>query len=273
LPLVAGLLVYALGFLARGLRLNLLLPEEDRVPITAAWSVSAASTFLLQVVPFRGGEIGGWAVLKRTIGLGWTRSAAVFALVKTIDSACLLLVGLGGAAALASRSGRTALSAGAVAALLGVALALVSAPWIGAAAARAAARRWPASSRRALLAGEIAAGLDVAARRPSLYALGLLLALLFLAAHVAALTLLLSAFGVSVSAAAIAFASLTSTFLSSLVPSPAGTFGPMESGFAAGLAAAGVPLVSGAAYGALLHLVTTAVTGLLSIPLLKSPRR
>src|SRR6185295_4563922 len=50
LPFGAGLVVYALGFLARGLRLNALLPPEDRIPWTRAWSVSAAVTFLLQVV-------------------------------------------------------------------------------------------------------------------------------------------------------------------------------------------------------------------------------
>jgi uncharacterized membrane protein YbhN (UPF0104 family) len=271
-PLVAGLLVYALGFFARGLRLNLLLAEEDRIPLGRAWSVSAAGTFLLQVVPFRGGELAAWAVLKRAVGLGWARSGAVFALVKTIDSACLVLVGLAGAASLAARAGKSALSIGSIAALLAVALGLLSAPWPGASVARAFARRAPDGGRLARLASEIAAGLDVAARRPGLYALGLALALMFLGAHVAALSLLLSAFGVSVPVAALAFASMTSTFLSSLVPSPAGTFGPMESGFAAGLAAAGVPLAPGVAYGALLHLVTTAVTGVLAIPLLKSAR-
>jgi uncharacterized membrane protein YbhN (UPF0104 family) len=224
-------------------------------------------------VPFRGGELAGWAVTKRTLGLGWARAGTVFALVKAIDSACLLLVGLGGAAALAADAGRGALTAAGVAAVALLALALLAAPWAGAAAARAVWRRLPDGSRRKSLAGEVAAGLEVVSRRPALYALALVLALAFLAGHLAALTLLLRAFGVTVPVAALAFASLASVLVAGFVPSPAGSFGPMESGFAAGLAAAGVPLASGVAYGALLHLLTTAVAGLLALPLLGAPDR
>ncbi|HKC24785.1 MAG TPA: lysylphosphatidylglycerol synthase domain-containing protein [Thermoanaerobaculia bacterium] len=272
-PLAAGLAVYALAFAARGLRLQLLLPPEDRVPFTRAWSLSAAVTFLLQVVPFRGGELAGWAATKRTLGFGWARAGAVFALVKAIDSACLLLVGLGGASALAADAGRRVLSAAGVAAAALLALALLAAPWGGTAAARAARNRLPEGSRRKELAGEVAAGLDVVSRRPALYALALVLALAFLGGHLAALTLLLRAFGLSVPVAALAFASLTSVVVAGFVPSPAGSFGPMESGFAAGLAAAGVPMASGAVYGALLHLLTTAVAGILALPLLKRDSR
>ncbi|MCL4806582.1 MAG: flippase-like domain-containing protein, partial [Thermoanaerobaculia bacterium] len=103
--LLAGAVVYALAFAARAARLNLLLAPADRIPFGRAWAVSGATTFLLQVLPFRGGEVASWALYRRVLGTGWARAGAVFVLVKTLDSAAFLLAGLAGAAALALRGG------------------------------------------------------------------------------------------------------------------------------------------------------------------------
>ncbi|HYN40509.1 MAG TPA: lysylphosphatidylglycerol synthase domain-containing protein, partial [Thermoanaerobaculia bacterium] len=95
--LAAGVVIYAFGFAARAARLNLLLPPADRIPFGRAWAVSGATTFLLQVLPFRGGEVASWALYQRVLGTGWARAGAVFVLVKTLDSAAFLLAGLAGA--------------------------------------------------------------------------------------------------------------------------------------------------------------------------------
>src|ERR1019366_8781173 len=74
-----------LAFGVRAFRFNLLLPPVDRIRFTTAWSLSGATTFLLQVLPFRSGEIASWASIRAALGASWARSAAVFALVKLLD--------------------------------------------------------------------------------------------------------------------------------------------------------------------------------------------
>ena len=111
-----GFLLNVLAFAPRALRLNLLLPRGESVPFGRAWSVSGATTLLLQVMPFRSGEIGTWAALRSVLGATWARSAAVFALVKLLDTATLLLAGVAGAAWLLVARGTPVLGAAAAAA-------------------------------------------------------------------------------------------------------------------------------------------------------------
>lgn len=266
--LLAGAASYALAFAARALRLNLLLPPADRIPFGRAWAVSGATTFLLQVLPFRGGEVASWALYRRTLGTGWARAGAVFVLVKTLDSAAFLLSGLAGAAALALRRGVPVLG-GATAALVaaGVVL-LVLLPRLGVPLAEAAARRFASRPRAARGLAELADGLRVAREAPRTYLLAFAGAITFLAGHFAALALLFAALGLTPSLASLAVASLASVLSAAVLPSPAGTFGPMESGFAAGLALEGVPLALGAAATGAVHLVTTLACGLVGLPLL-----
>ncbi len=264
----AALAVYALGFGARALRLNLLLPEHERLPVTTGWALSGASTFLLQVVPFRGGEIASWALYRRVLGVGWARAGAVFVLVKTVDSATMLVVGLAGGAVLALRRGSPVLGNAAAAAVVAGVVALALLPRLGGSAARALALRSPEGSRRRRALSEMADGLQVAHDAPRAYLLAFAGALGFLAAHLAALALLMRALGVPSTVAGLAFASLTSVLSAAVVPSPAGTFGTMESGFAAGLALDGIAPGLGAAAAAIAHVLTTGVCGLLGLPLL-----
>ena len=248
--LAAGVAIYALGFAARAARLNLLLPPADRIPFGRAWAVSGATTFLLQVLPFRGGEVASWALYRRVLGTGWARAGAVFVLVKTLDSAAFLLAGLAGAAALALRSGVPVLGGATAAAVAAGTVLLVLMP------------------RLARGLEELAAGLRVAREAPRAYLLAFAGAVAFLAGHFAALALLFSALGLTPSLPALAFASLASVLSAAALPSPAGTFGPMESGFAAGLALEGVPLVLGATVTGAVHLLTTLACGLVGLPLL-----
>lgn len=266
--IAAGVVIYALGFAARAARLNLLLPPADRIPFGRAWAVSGATTFLLQVLPFRGGEVASWALYRRVLGTGWARAGAVFVLVKTLDSAAFLLAGLAGAAALALRSGVPVLGGATAVAVAAGTVLLVLMPRLGVPVVEAAARRFAARPRLARGLGELAEGLRVAREAPGAYLLAFAGAVAFLAGHFAALTLLFSALGLTPSLPALAFASLASVLSAAVLPSPAGTFGPMESGFAAGLALEGVPLALGATVTGAVHLLTTIACGVVGLPLL-----
>ncbi|MBK9091023.1 MAG: flippase-like domain-containing protein [Holophagales bacterium] len=266
--LAAGVGIYALGFAARAARLNLLLPPADRIPFGRAWAVSGATTFLLQVLPFRGGEVASWALYRRVLGTGWARAGAVFVLVKTLDSAAFLLAGLAGAAVLALRGGVPVLGGATAAAVAVGTILLVLMPRLGVPLVESAGRRFSARPRLARGLGELAEGLRVAREAPRAYLLAFAGAVAFLAGHFAALTLLFSALGLTPSLPALALASLASVLSASVLPSPAGTFGPMESGFAAGLALEGVPLVLGATVTGAVHLMTTLACGVVGLPLL-----
>lgn len=266
--IAAGVAIYALGFAARAARLNLLLPPTDRIPFGRAWAVSGATTFLLQVLPFRGGEVASWALYRRVLGTGWARAGAVFVLVKTLDSAAFLLAGLAGAAALALRRGVPVLGGATAVAVAAGTVLLVLMPRLGVPVVEAAARRFAARPRLARGLGELAEGLRVAREAPGAYLLAFAGAVAFLAGHFAALTLLFSALGLTPSLPALAFASLASVLSAAVLPSPAGTFGPMESGFAAGLALEGVPLALGATVTGAVHLLTTLACGVVGLPLL-----
>ena len=266
--LLAGVAVYALGFAARAVRLNLLLPAADRIPFGRAWSVSGATTFLLQVLPFRGGEVASWALYRRVLGTGWARAGAVFVLVKTLDSAAFLLAGLAGAAAIAARGGAPVLGAATATAVAAGTVLLVLMPRLGAGLLEAIARRATPGSRTARGVAELLEGLRVAREAPRAYLLAFAGALAFLAGHFLALTLLFAALGLSPSLPTLAVASLASVLSAAVLPSPAGTFGPMESGFAAGLALEGIPVALGATVTAAVHVATTVACGLVGLPLL-----
>ncbi len=273
LPVAAGFVLYAVSFAARAVRLNALLPREDRLPFGRALSLSAAATFLLQVIPFRGGEVASWAAYRRALGSGWLRAGAVFALVKAVDTATLLLVGLAGGAVLGTRRGAPVLGGTAALLVLAGAAALLLAPAIGTRLLGSLSPRLPAGSRRRRAVDELAAGLSVAHARPVLFALSVGASLLFLVGHVAAILLVLTGLGARATAAGVAFASLTGTGVAALLPSPAGTFGPMESGFAGGLSADGIPVPLGFVAAAIVHLLTTAAAGLAGLPFLLAGRR
>jgi len=268
LPIAAGFALYAGSFAARAVRLNALLPEGDRLPFGRAMSLSAAATFLLQVIPFRGGEVASWASYKRALGAGWLRSGAVFALVKAVDTATLLLVGLAGAAVLGARSGTPALGAVTALFVAAGAGALLLVPRIGTRVLLWLSARLPEGSQRRRAAEELTAGLSVTHERPALFALSAAASFLFLAGHMAGILLVLRGLGVPATFEGVAFASLTGVGVAALLPSPAGTFGPMESGFAGGLAADGVPFALGLAAAAAVHVLTTAAAGLAGLPFL-----
>ena len=111
LPIVLGTLLIFAGQAARGVRLELLLPKGERIGLVRSAALAGASTFLLQIVPFRGGEVASFALYRRILGVSWTRSAAVFVLVKVVDGAAILIIGLFGAAHIAHRRGEDGLAA------------------------------------------------------------------------------------------------------------------------------------------------------------------
>ena len=247
---------------------NDLLPPADRIPLATAWSLSGATTFLLQVMPFRSGEIGSWASIRFALGASWARSGAVLALVKVLDTATLLLAGLAGAAWLLYSRGTHVLGIGVAALVLVGAAFLLALPLAGGRLLVSLVPRLPASSRRQAVAREVAEGLSVARGAPGSYALAAAAAAGFLALHVPALWLTARGLGFSIHPATLLVALFTSIATAAVLPSPVGTFGPYESGFAAAAALDGLSLAAGAVLGGLLHLLTTLVAGLAGLPFL-----
>src|SRR5664279_2176616 len=88
----------------------------------------------------------------------------------------------------------------------------------------------------------------------------------FLALHVPALWLTARGLGFSIHPATLLVALFTSIATAAVLPSPAGTFGPYESGFAATTALDGLPLATGAVLGGLLHILTTLAAGAVGLP-------
>jgi uncharacterized membrane protein YbhN (UPF0104 family) len=261
-----GVLLNVLAFAPRALRLNLLLPRGGEVPFGRAWSVSGATTFLLQVMPFRTGEIGTWASLRAVLGATWARSAAVFALVKLLDTATLLLAGVAGAAWLLVARGTPVLGAAAAAACVAGAGLLLVLPAVSGRLVAWLLPRLPPGGRRRTIAEEVLAGLGVARGAPARYLGAALAAFAFLALHLAALLVTAKGLGLPLHPATLAVALLASITTAAVLPSPAGTFGPYESGFAAAAALDGLPLAAGAILGGLLHLLTTLAAGLVGLP-------
>jgi uncharacterized membrane protein YbhN (UPF0104 family) len=268
-----GFLLNILAFGARAYRLNLLLPPTDRIPVATGWSLSGATTFLLQVMPFRSGEIGSWASIKSALGASWARSGAVLALVKLLDTATLLLAGLAGTAWLLFTRRTHVLGIGVAALVLLGAAFLLALPLAGGRLLVSLVPRLPENSRRHAIAREVAEGLSVARRAPGSYALAAAAAATFLALHVPALWLTARGLGLPIHPATLLVALFTSIATAAILPSPAGTFGPFESGFAAAAALDGLPLATGAVLGGLLHVLTTLAAGLTGLPFLLSRLR
>ena len=261
-----GFLLNILAFGVRAFRFNLLLPPADRIPVATAWSLSGATTFLLQVMPFRSGEIGSWASIRAALGASWARSGAVLALVKLLDTATLLLAGLAGATWLLFTHGTHVLGVGVAALVLLGAAFLLALPLAGGRLLVSLVPRLPENSRRHAIAREVAEGLSVARRAPGSYAMATAAAAAFLALHVPALWLTARGLGLPIHPATLLVALFTSIATAAVLPSPAGTFGPYESGFAAATALDGVPLATGAVLGGLLHLLTTLAAGAVGLP-------
>jgi uncharacterized membrane protein YbhN (UPF0104 family) len=268
-----GFLLNILAFGARAYRLNLLLPPTDRIPVATGWSLSGATTFLLQVMPFRSGEIGSWASIKSALGASWARSGAVLALVKLLDTATLLLAGLAGTAWLLFTRRTHVLGIGVAALVLLGAAFLLALPLAGGRLLVSLVPRLPENSRRHAIAREVVEGLSVARRAPGSYALAASAAAAFLALHVPALWLTARGLGLPIHPATLLVALFASIATAAILPSPAGTFGPFESGFAAAAALDGLPLATGAVLGGLLHVLTTLAAGLTGLPFLLSRLR
>lgn len=276
----ANLWLVALGFLlnvlalgVRALRFNLLLPRADRIPVATAWSLSGATTFLLQVMPFRSGDIASWAAIRGALGASWARAAAVVALVKLVDTATLLLGGLAGAAWLLFTRGTNVLGFSAAALVLAGSGFLLALPFAGGRLVTALLPRLPRNSHRHSFAREIADGLSVARNDPGAYALAAAAAAGFLALHVPALWFTARGLGLSIHPATLLVALFASIATAAVLPSPAGTFGPYESGFAAAAALDGLPLAGGALLGGCLHLLTTLAAGATGLPFFLSRLR
>ena len=258
--LLAGFAVFVASHAFRGARLNRLLPKDERIAPARAFGLSGATHFFVQILPFRGGDVASVALVHRELGVSWSRSGGVFVLVKLIDTASAMLVGLaGGTVVLLSHrvaGGRWA--AGLFCVLL-AALALL--PEAGGALLEALSARARQGSRLKRVLEDIGGALAVARRDRLAYATACLLSVGFLAAHIVGLRLTMAGLGIDVGFAALAFATLAAAVAAALVPSPAGSFGTAESGWMAALALNGISFGAGAVSGVAVHLLSTLAAG------------
>lgn len=268
-PLLAAFAVFFASHLLRGARLNRLLPRDGRIPTASAFGLSGASHLLTQVLPFRGGDAASLALVHRELGVSWPRSGGVFVLVKLIDTASAILVGLAGGIVVLTRHRAAGgpWAAGLFCVLL-VALALL--PEAGAAILDAVSARLKPASRLRLSLEGMGTGVAVARDRAA-YAAACLLSVGFLAAHIVGLKLTMAGLGIDVGIAALAFATLAAMVAAALLPSPAGTFGTSESGWMAALALDGVTLGAGAVSGVAVHLLSTLAAGAAGLFVLSHP--
>ncbi len=268
--LLAGFAVFFASHALRAGRLNFLLPKNERIPPARAFGLSGATHFLVQVVPFRGGDVASLGLVHRELGVSWSRSGGVFVLVKLIDTASAVLVGLAGGTVvlLRHRVAGSPWAAGLFCVLL-AGLALL--PEAGGAVLDALSSRAQKGSRFERVLEDVRGGLAVARRDRLAYASACLLSIAFLAAHIVGLRLTMAGLGIDVGFAALAFATITATVAAALVPSPAGTFGTAESGWMAALALDGVSLAAGAVSGVVVHLLATLAAGTAGLFVLARP--
>ena len=255
----------------RGARLNRLLPKDERIAPARAFGLSGATHFLVQVLPFRGGDVASVALMHRELGVSWSRSGGVFVLVKLIDTASAVLVGLAGGTVvlLSHRVAGGPWAAGLFCVLL-AALALL--PEAGGALLEAFSARARQASRLKRVLEDIGGALAIARRDRLAYAAACLLSVGFLAAHIVGLKLTMAGLGIDVGFAALAFATLAAAVAAALVPSPAGTFGTAESGWMAALALDGISFGAGAVSGVAVHLLSTLAAGAAGLFVLPRPR-
>ncbi len=276
--LTGDLRLLALGFLlfvaacgARALRLLLLLGDSSPVGFARAASLSGGASFLLHVVPFRGGDVGAWALYRQVLGTSWPRAGSLYALLKLIDLWSTTALGLLGGSLLLARHGREGLAGALAAAAALVTLCVVLLPATGVRLLGRLASFLPDGSTARRTAQEIVAGLGTAHLKPRPWAGVLGTALLYAALQVAGLTAAFRGLGAPVSPAGAAFATLSAVVVS-WIPSPAGTFGPAEAGLAAALALDGVSVPLGAAAAVLAHLLVVAAVGAVGLPLFLTRR-
>jgi uncharacterized membrane protein YbhN (UPF0104 family) len=96
---------------------------------------------------------------------------------------------------------------------------------------------------------------------------------LYLVLHLAGIRMVLEALGFPISIALVAAATVASVTAATMLPSPAGTFGSSEAGFASALAAAGIPIATGFVLASAVHLAIVATSCFLALPLLPSLTR
>lgn len=269
-PILAAFAVFFASHVLRAARLNRLLPKGERIAPARAFGLSGATHLLVQVVPFRGGDVASLALVHRELGVSWSRSSGVFVLVKLIDTATAVLVGVAGGTVvlLRHRVAGVAWAAGLFCVLL-VALAVL--PEAGGALLEAFSARARQASRLKRVLEDIAGGLAVARRDRLAYVTACLFSVGFLAAHIVGLALTMAGLGIDVGFAALAFATLAATVAAALLPSPAGTFGTAESGWMTALALDGVSFGAGAVSGVAVHLLATLAAGAAGLFVLSRP--
>lgn len=270
-PLLAGFAVFFASHVFRGARLNRLLPKDGRIAPVRAFGFSGAAHFFVQCLPFRGGDVASVALMHRELGVSWSRSGGVFVLVKLIDTASAVLVGLAGGTVvlLSHRVAGGPWAAGLFCVLL-AALALL--PEAGGALLEAFSARARQTSRLKRVLEDVGGALTIARRDRLAYAAACLLSVGFLAAHIVGLKLTMAGLGIDVGFAALAFATLAAAVAAGLVPSPTGTFGTAESGWMAALALDGISFGAGAVSGVAVHLLSTLAGGAAGLFVLSRPR-
>ena len=271
-PLLAGFAVFFASHVLRAARLNRLLPKDGRIPAARAFGLSGAAHFLVQVLPFRGGDVASFGLVHRELGVSWSRSGGVFVLVKLIDTASAVLVGLAGGTVVLLRH-RVAGGTWAIGLFCVLLAALTVLPEAGGALLEAISARVRPASRLERVLVDIGSALAVARRDRLAYAAACLLSIGFLAAHIVGLRLTMAGLGIDAGFAALAFASLAATVAAAVLPSPAGTFGSAESGWVAALSLDGVPLAAGAVSGVAVHLLATLAAGAAGLFVLSRPAR
>src|ERR1039457_4352662 len=204
-PLLAGFAVFFASHVFRGARLNRLLPKDERIAPARAFGLSGASHFLVQVVPFRGGDVASLGLVHRELGVSWSRSSGVFVLVKLIDTACAVLLGLAGGTVVLLRP-RVAGGPWAAGLFCVFLVALAVLPEAGGAVLEAFSTRVRPASRLKRIVEDVGGGLAVARRDRLAYAAACLLSVGFLAAHIVGLRLTMAALGIDAGFAALAFA-------------------------------------------------------------------
>ncbi len=265
--IVAGLALLASGFVARAYRLNFLVPAKERLTGARGVAIAATAAFFAHIVPFRGGEAVSWALFRKELDTSWSRSAGILLLVKTVDTAATWLAGLAGAAALLLESHIavlgwvTALWVCAGIVILAV-LPRTGSALIGRLAGRLSERR---QLRRIALG--VRDGLEAVKERPRDYFAAFLFSLAYQASVIAGVYWILAGLGWKTPLAVVSVAMFLSA-TSALLPSPAGTFGSTEAGFAAGLTLAGIPLAEGVLAGTAAHVAVVLAAGLCALPIL-----
>jgi uncharacterized membrane protein YbhN (UPF0104 family) len=272
-PLLSGFVLLAVAFPARAVRLNLLLPQQQRLSFIRGTMVSAAANVLYNTVPFRAGELVALALYRRETNGSWGQSTGLLVLIKAVDISTALAAGVTGALWLLAGTGTSIARSAALLFALAAAIALSLIPFLGHMVLGWVQPRLAPSSRLFRLARDLAEGLGIAQQRPAAYAASFVMGVLYLVLHLAGIRMVLEALGFPISIALVAAATVASVTAATMLPSPAGTFGSSEAGFASALAAAGIPIATGFVLASAVHLAIVATSCFLALPLLPSLTR